>query len=234
MRVERVAGARPIFDAGIDEFLFESREDRQALRSAGLAQRGDGAAQKSARAAFPGLPVRGHDVAEIEPLGMLAEFDLDLGAGVGHQHHFALGAERRLQDRAERRHHDVARRQADPDAHPRRQIGGRKPLAAHQPGQIAGAKKDERFGFHVGVGSLVDREAPQDRVDVPRQRRPTVVCPAGTPIRPVFSPGRWLRDRRLEAHDDRVDKGKEHIDAIPRSQMPRQLASGRVFVGRSP
>ena len=80
---------------------------------------------------------------------MLAEFDLDLGAGIGHQHDLALGAERRLQDRAERGHHDVARRQADPDAHPGRQIGGRESLPAHQPGEIAGTKKDERFGFHV-------------------------------------------------------------------------------------
>ena len=80
---------------------------------------------------------------------MRAEFDLDLGARIGHQHDFALGAERRVEDRAERRHHDIARRQPDADAHALLQIGRRKPLAAHQPGQITGADKDERFRFHV-------------------------------------------------------------------------------------
>jgi hypothetical protein len=37
---------------------------------------------------------------------------------------------------------------ADAVALPRREIGRRKTLAAHQPGEIAGADKDERFALH--------------------------------------------------------------------------------------
>ena len=55
MRVERIGRAGPIVDAGIDEFLLEPGEDRQA---GGVAQRGDGAAQKPARTALPRLPRR--------------------------------------------------------------------------------------------------------------------------------------------------------------------------------
>jgi hypothetical protein len=148
-RVERVGRARPVLDAGIDEFLLKRGEEGEARL---FLQRGQSAPQEIPRAAFPMLPVQRHDVGEVEALGgILAELHLDLGARVRPQHQVALGAERRLVDRAERRHHDVAVGEPDPVAQPRRQIAQRKPLAAHQAGEVANADEDQRFALHGNV-----------------------------------------------------------------------------------
>src|SRR6266576_3622968 len=112
-------------------------------------ERGERTTQKVARTAFPGLAIERHDIGEVEALGRaITEFDLDLCARIRQQHEIAFRAERRLVDRPEDRHHDVAVGEADAVAQPRRKIGRGKTLAAHQPGEIAGADKDERFALH--------------------------------------------------------------------------------------
>ena len=144
--VERVGRARPIFDAGVDEFLLKGGEEGQP----GFAfQRAQRSPEEIARAAFPMRPVQGHDIGEIEALGrVLAELDFDFRARIGPQHQIALSAEWGLVDRPERRHHDVAVGQSDPVAQAGRQIGRREPLAANQPGEVARAEEDERFALH--------------------------------------------------------------------------------------
>jgi hypothetical protein len=101
------------------------------------------------RAAFPRLFLRCQDVAEIKALGgAVVELDLDLGAGVRHQHQVAFGSERRVVDRAKRRQHQVAAGEANALAQPPRQLRRGKSLAADQPGEIAGADENQRFALH--------------------------------------------------------------------------------------
>ena len=63
--VERIGRAGPVLDAGIDKLLLERRQER---KTCGLVERGEGAAQEIARAAFPERTLGGQDVAEVEAL----------------------------------------------------------------------------------------------------------------------------------------------------------------------
>lgn len=143
--VQRVAGAGTVLDAGIDELLFEGGADGEARA---LPQCRQCAAQKMARAALPVLALRRQDVAEIEPLGGIGERHLDARGRIGNQHQVAFGAERRVVDRPERRHHDVAVREADAALQPRGQLGRRKPFPPHQTGEVAGADKNQILTLH--------------------------------------------------------------------------------------
>ena len=109
---EGVGVARTVRGAGVEELLLERGDQAKARH---LFELLDGAAQEIARAAFPGGAVGIADVAEKEMLDRraVAKIDPHFGGGVGHDHEIAGGAERRVPDRPERRHHQIAAGPAD-------------------------------------------------------------------------------------------------------------------------
>ena len=145
--IQAVGVAVALLVAGVDELLLERGDQAQAGRRI---QCGDGAAQELARAAFPGRAVGVADVAEEEMLrrGVVGEIDAHLGGGIGHDHQIAGGAERRVEDRAECRLHQVGMRPADALAPPRIDFPRGKALAADVAGNIAGADEDQFLAQH--------------------------------------------------------------------------------------
>ena len=97
---ECIGVARPVGGAGVEELLLKGRHKAKA-RDVG--QLLDSAAQKIARAAFPGAAVGVADIAEKEMLDRrtVAEIDAHLDRGVGDDHEVSGGAERGVPDRTE-------------------------------------------------------------------------------------------------------------------------------------
>jgi Isochorismatase family len=79
------------------------------MQPARRVERGDGAAQKLARAALPGAPISLADVAEDEMFWRraISKIDAGLGAHIRNDHEIAAGAEGRVEDRPERRLHHI-------------------------------------------------------------------------------------------------------------------------------
>ncbi len=140
--------ARQILDARVDELLLEGRLQIEAAR---LLQRGDRTAQELAHAAFPRSTVRFANIAEEEVLrcGAVAEIHMHLSRRIRHDHEIAGGAERRVEDRTEAGLHQIGMGPADAGLSARRQFGSGKPLAAHQPGNVAGSNENEFFAQHA-------------------------------------------------------------------------------------
>src|SRR5204863_7418968 len=103
----RISIAGALGYAGIEEFLLESRQELQARYVVEFLDR---AAQEIPRTAFPRAAVGIADVTQEEVLDRrsVGEIDAHLDRGVGHDHEVPGGAERRVPDRPERRHHQIA------------------------------------------------------------------------------------------------------------------------------
>jgi hypothetical protein len=87
------------------------------------------------------------------------ERHFDLRRRIGDQDEIALRAERRLVDRSERRHHDVAAGHPDAFGQARGEIGRREPLAAEMPGEIADPEEHETLAIH-GTGHSIPADGP--------------------------------------------------------------------------
>ena len=146
-RVQAVGIAVAVLVAGIDELLFE-RGDK--LQPGCRIERGDRAAEELARAAFPRRAVGIADVAKEEVLrrGAIGEIHPHLGRRIGYDHQIAGGAERRVEDRPERRLHQVGVSPADALATSRIDVAGRKPLAPDMAGDVAGTDEDQFLAQH--------------------------------------------------------------------------------------
>ena len=153
---QRIGVARAVGDPGIQEFLLESRHELQARQVVEFLNR---AAQEIPRTAFPEGAVGIADVTQEEVLDRrpVGEIDAHLDCGVGHDHEIPGGAERRVPDRPERRHHQIAASPADALLQPRRNLARRKPLAARQARDVASRDKDEFFPDHATPRSLSAR-----------------------------------------------------------------------------
>ena len=80
--------------------------------------------------------------------GAVGEIHPHLGRRIGHDHQIAGGAERRVEDRPERRLHQVGVRPADAFAPPRIDLAGREALAADMARDVAGADEDQFLAQH--------------------------------------------------------------------------------------
>ena len=109
---EAVSMAGTLLHPGIDELLLEGGDEVQPARGI---ERGDGAAQELARAAFPRGTVGVADVAEKEVLDRRAvvEIDAHLGGHIRHHHEIAAGAEWRIENDPERVLHQIGVGPAD-------------------------------------------------------------------------------------------------------------------------
>ena len=130
-RAEAIGVARPILDAGIDEFLLEGGDQLEPARLVpGLAT----ARRRNSRGQHSqGLPsvLRMSPRKKCSRRRAVAEIDIHLGARIGHDHEIAAGAERRIEDRPEAGLHQIGVGPADAGLLPRLQLARRKALAAH-------------------------------------------------------------------------------------------------------
>ena len=79
----------------------------------------------------------------------IGEINAALGIRIGHDHQIAARAERRIEDRAEGRLHEIGMGPADALLPPRRELARRKPLAAHMACDVTRPDKNQLFPDHV-------------------------------------------------------------------------------------
>ncbi len=134
-------------DAGIDELLLERGEQRSAgRRPSAPPPRGAG----NRAGSTPRRAVGGHHVAEIEALGGApspnSTLTLVLGSGTRIMSPSVPNGVAVIGPNGDIMM--LVGTQPTPDFDARGEIARRKPLAAHEPGHIAGADHDERFAMH--------------------------------------------------------------------------------------
>ena len=150
---EGIGVARTVGSTGIEELLLERGDQAEACHFIELP---DSAAQKIARAAFPGATVGIADVAKKEMLDRRAigKIDPHLGRGIGHNHEVSGSAERRVPDWPERRHHQVAACPPDTLLEAQRQLARGEPLAAREARDVAGRHKNQLFPNHFAASPI--------------------------------------------------------------------------------